>query len=85
MQVERVTVSLPADAAAAARRAVEAGTAASVSAYVAGAVQQRLARERALSELAALFGGAPPAHALDSVRRDFGLRPRDDTTPATAL
>lgn len=82
MHTERVTVSLPADVAAAARQAVESGGAPSVSAYVAGAVQARLARERALAELATVFGGQPPAEALAAVRRDFALPPRGTQTPA---
>lgn len=84
MHSERVTVSLPADVAAAARNAVEAGSAPSVSAYVARAVQEHLARERGLAELATLFGGRPPGEALDAVRRDFGLPPRGDAAPAKA-
>lgn len=84
MHAERVTVSLPPEVAAAARQAVEAGTASSVSAYVAGAVQERLVRERGLAELATLFAGPPPAEALDAVRRDFGLPPRTDATSAKA-
>ncbi len=76
MHTERVTVSLPAEVAAAARHAVEAGGAASVSAYVAGAVRARLARERGLVELAKVFGGPPPDEALDAVRRDLGLPTR---------
>ena len=84
MRTERVTVSLPADVAAAARAAVESGDAPSVSAYVAGAVQARLARDRGLAELATLFGGPPPAEALDAVRRDFGLAPRGAETAAKA-
>ena len=81
MHTERVTVSLPADVAAAARQAVESGGAPSVSAYVAGAVRARLARERGLAELARLFGGPPPDEALLAVRQDFGLASRG-TEPA---
>lgn len=76
MQTERVTVSLPTEVAAATRHAVEAGSATSVSAYVAGAVQARLARERGLAELATVFGGPPPDETLDAVRRDLGLPAR---------
>ena len=84
MHTERVTVSLPAEIAAAARQAVESGGAPSVSAYVAGAVQARLAREQGLAELAKLFGGPPSIEALDAVRRDFGLPPRGAGTAAKA-
>jgi antitoxin ParD1/3/4 len=84
MHTERVTVSLPADVAAAARQAVESGGAPSVSAYVTAAVQARLARERGLAKLAKLFGGPPPDETLNAVRRDFGLPPRGTETAATA-
>lgn len=84
MHTERVTVSLPADVAAATRHAVESGNAPSVSAYVAGAVQDRLAREHGLAELANFFGGPPPAEALGAVRRDFGLPPRGAEKAAKA-
>lgn len=76
MHTERVTVSLPAEVAAAARLAVQSGSAPSVSAYVAGAVQARLAREQALATLTTLFGGPPAAGVLEVVRQDFGLPPR---------
>ena len=52
---ERVTVTMPADDAAAVRRFVDAGGAESVSAYVAEAVRGRLARDRALLALNELF------------------------------
>lgn len=64
MSSERVTVSLPAEVLAEAKQAVRAGTAASVSAYVAEAVQARLRRDRALTALSDLYGGAPPADEL---------------------
>jgi hypothetical protein len=52
---ERVTVTMPADEAAAVRRVVDAGGAESVSAYVAEAVRGRLARDRALATLTELY------------------------------
>ncbi len=52
---ERVTVTMPADEAAAVRKAVDAGGAESVSAYVAEAVRGRLARDRALAALDELY------------------------------
>jgi hypothetical protein len=52
---ERVTVTMPADEAAAVRRVVDAGGAESVSAYVAEAVRGRLARDRALAALDELY------------------------------
>ncbi len=65
---ERVTVSLPAELVAEARRAVETGAASSVSSYIADAVNAKAAREHALAELARVFGGPPPAEALDWAR-----------------
>ena len=55
MRKERVTVTMPADEAAAVRRLVDAGGAESVSAYVAEAVRGRLARDRALAALDELY------------------------------
>jgi Arc/MetJ-type ribon-helix-helix transcriptional regulator len=55
MRKERVTVTMPADDAAAVRRFVDAGGAESVSAYVAEAVRGRLARDRALLTLNELY------------------------------
>ncbi len=65
---ERVTVSLPVELVAEARRAVETGAATSVSSYVADAVSAKAARERALAELERVFGGVPPTEALDWAR-----------------
>ena len=61
---ERVTVSLPAELVAEARRAVETGAATSVSSYVADAVSAKAQRERALADLERVFGGPLPAEAL---------------------
>ncbi|MFN2496861.1 MAG: hypothetical protein ABR608_13275 [Pseudonocardiaceae bacterium] len=66
---ERVTVSLPAELVAAARRAVETGDAASVSSYIADAVNAKAERQRALAELERVFGGPPPADQLAAARR----------------
>ncbi|MGH3823615.1 MAG: hypothetical protein ACRDRA_12425 [Pseudonocardiaceae bacterium] len=60
---ERVTVSLPAELVAEARQAVKTGAATSVSSYIADAVSAKAARERAR-----VFGGPPPAEALDWAR-----------------
>ncbi|HEU0087995.1 MAG TPA: hypothetical protein VFQ77_10145 [Pseudonocardiaceae bacterium] len=65
---ERVTVSLPAELVAVARRAVEAGDAASVSSYIADAVHAKAERQRALAELERVFGGPPPADQLAAAR-----------------
>ncbi|MBP2370719.1 hypothetical protein [Pseudonocardia parietis] len=73
MRSERVTVTLPAELVAEARDAVSRGTAASLSAYVAEAVQARQHRDRSLATLASLYGGPPPADELDAARRS--LRP----------
>ena len=76
MTTERVTVSLPSELLQAARDAVAAGTAASVSAFVADAVRSHVARSRGLAELERVFGGPPPQDVLDVVRRDLGLTHR---------
>lgn len=48
----KIAVSLPDDLVAAAREAVSSGTFASVSAYIADALRQRMVREDTLSVLA---------------------------------
>ncbi|MFP5068642.1 hypothetical protein ACLFMI_03095 [Pseudonocardia nantongensis] len=73
MRSERVTVTLPAELVAEARDAVSRGSATSLSAYVAEAVQSRQDRDRSLATLASLYGGPPPADELDAARRS--LRP----------
>lgn len=73
MRNERVTVTLLAELVAEARDAVSRGSAASLSAYVAEAVQARQDRDRSLATLADLYGGPPPADELDAARRS--LRP----------
>jgi antitoxin ParD1/3/4 len=72
---ERVTVSLPVELAAEARRAVEAGAAASVSSYIADAVSAKAQRQHALAELERVFGGPPPAEELDAARRALRSSP----------
>lgn len=71
MRSERVTVTLPADLVAEARDAVSRGSAASLSAYVAEAVQSRQDRDRSLATLADLYGGPPPPDELDAARRSL--------------
>ncbi|MBW0103120.1 ribbon-helix-helix domain-containing protein [Pseudonocardia sp. KRD291] len=73
MTSERVTVSLPPELLADAREAVEAGQAASLSAFVANALHTQLSRTQGLSELRRVLGGRPEQRALDAVRRDLGL------------
>ncbi|GAA4689485.1 hypothetical protein GCM10023215_27190 [Pseudonocardia yuanmonensis] len=75
MRSERVTVTLPAELVAEAREAVRNGSAASLSAYVAEAVQARQTRDRSLATLADLYGGPPPADELDAARRSLRLVP----------
>jgi antitoxin ParD1/3/4 len=76
---ERVTVSLPRELLAEVRRAVETGTAASVSSYIADAVSAKAARARALAELQRVFGAPPPAEALAAARRAL----RGESAPRT--
>jgi Arc/MetJ-type ribon-helix-helix transcriptional regulator len=76
MSTRRVTVSLPEEIAAEAERAVEAGDAKSVSAYVAVALQAQQARKRAFAALEKLYGGQPSPEALAEARRAMGLPPR---------
>ena len=75
MTVEKVTVSLPPDVAAAARAAVNSGAAESLSAYVAGALRERQARAYGLAELERVLGGRPPQEAIDAVHRAWGIAP----------
>lgn len=75
MRTERVTVTLPADLLAAAREAVHRGTAPSLSAYVAEAVQARQVQDRSLAALAELFGGPPPEDELAQARRMLRIAP----------
>jgi antitoxin ParD1/3/4 len=80
MRTERVTVSLPAELVAEARRAVRSGAARSISAYVADAMSARQLRDRSLAVLADLYGGPPPADELALARRTLRLVP-----PAAAV
>ncbi|MGH3426422.1 MAG: hypothetical protein ACRDQZ_02415 [Mycobacteriales bacterium] len=72
---ERVTVNLPVELAAEARRAVETGAAASVSSYIADAISAKAERQRALAELERVFGGPPPAEELAAARLALGNNP----------
>ena len=67
MSSERVTVTIPSEVLA------EARTALSMSAFVTDAVRARVAKDRALAELAELYGGPPPAEELAAARRALGL------------
>ena len=77
---KKLTISLPDELAAEAERAVAAGDAKSVSAYVAGALQAQEARRRAFGRLEQLYGGRPSEEALAEARRVMGLPSR---TPAS--
>ncbi|MCX6464579.1 MAG: hypothetical protein NTW05_13475 [Pseudonocardiales bacterium] len=77
MTAERVTVSLPPEILREAKERVAAGAADSLSAFVAGALQETMSRARALAELERV-GRRPPAEALAAVRRDLGLDPSTD-------
>ena len=72
----KLTISLPDQLAEEAERAVAAGDAKSVSAYVAGALQAQEARRRAFGQLEELYGGRPSAEALAEARRVMGLPPQ---------
>ncbi|MGH3935109.1 MAG: hypothetical protein ACRDS1_09060 [Pseudonocardiaceae bacterium] len=72
---ERVTVSLPVELVAEARRAVETGAASSVSSYIADAVSVKAERQRALAELERVFGGPLPAEELAAARRALRSSP----------
>lgn len=72
---ERVTVSLPVELAAEARRAVETGAAASISSYIADAVSAKAQRQHALAELERVFGGPPPVEELAAARRALRSSP----------
>jgi len=77
MTAERVTVSLPPEVLDAARAAVAAGEATSLSAYFAQVLRERQDRARALAELEKVLPkGRPPQEELDRVRRDLGLPAR---------
>ncbi len=71
MQMERVTLTLPADLVAAARDAVDRGTSESIDGYVAEAMSARRLRERSLAVLADLYGGPPPPDELEQARRSL--------------
>jgi len=72
----KITVSLPDDAVADAKRAVEEGRAASVSAYVAEALDRAYGKRRPLAELLAEMTAAHgelSAEDLEWARKAIGL------------
>ncbi len=80
MTVEKITVSLPSGQVAAMRRAVREGRAASVSAFVSGAVALQEQRE-SLADVVAEWireDGRPPAEAYAWADEVLG-RPRPET------
>ena len=76
-RVEKIAISLPAPLAARARLAVRQGRAPSVSAYVAGALEQRVKLdelESLLSELLDESGGPLTAAEARRLDRELGVR-----------
>lgn len=72
----KITVSLPDEAVTEARRAVKEGRAASVSAYIADALDRTYGKRRPLSEAVAEMvaaTGEPTARDLAWARRAMGL------------
>lgn len=70
----KLSVSLPRMAAENLRAAVTAGAASSVSAYVAAAIEDRLARDRTLERISELRDGRPfSAEALAWARSALGV------------
>lgn len=76
MSSELESVNLPAELLDEARAAVRRGTVDSVADYVADSVRLRLAKDRALTQVATLFGGPPPEEVVATVRQRAGLPPR---------
>jgi antitoxin ParD1/3/4 len=73
MSGELESVSLPAELLDQARDAVRRGAVGSVADYIADAVRLRLAKDRALAQVAKLFGGLPPEDVVATVRQRAGL------------
>ncbi|MEN3358238.1 MAG: hypothetical protein V7637_2220 [Mycobacteriales bacterium] len=69
---ERVTVTLPVEDARRLRQLAEAGDVKSVSAFVAAAVHDRLARDESLHRLDEMWGRLPDG-ALTQARAAFGV------------
>ena len=74
MRSQRVTITMPAAEVEALRRAAAASGAESLSAYVAEAVRDRLARDLALDKLQQLIGGPPAEDGLAWARSALGVR-----------
>jgi Arc/MetJ-type ribon-helix-helix transcriptional regulator len=73
---EKITISLPSRAAQNARRAVKAGRAESVSAYIVDALDKHSATYDLGAVLAEMFeesGGPPTPAELRAARRELGL------------
>lgn len=73
MRSQRVTITMPAEEVEALRRAAAVSGAESVSAYVAEAIRDRLARDLALDKLERLIGGPPAADGLAWARSALGV------------
>ena len=80
--MRRVTVTIPEEDAELVRGVVAHGDAESVSAFVAGAVQEKLARQRALGRLDALWGELP-AEPMAWARERLGV-PDGTTSPGAS-
>ena len=76
MTNELESVSLPAELLDEARDAARGGSGGGVADYVAEAVRLRLDKDRALAQVARLFGGPPPEDVIALVRQRAGLPPR---------
>lgn len=75
----KIAISLPAPLAERARRAVRAGRAASVSAYVAKAIEEKVMQDdldTLLQEMLAETGGPPTAAERRWAERALGLKPK---------
>lgn len=79
MTVAKITISLPDEALRKAKAAVKAGEAASVSAYIASAVDEKRGRDdlqAMLAEMAQESGGPLTRTERARARRELGLAPR---------
>jgi Arc/MetJ-type ribon-helix-helix transcriptional regulator len=75
---EKIAISLPSHAAERVRRAVKRGEAASVSAYITSAIEEKAkvqSREEFLREMMAESGGPPTIEERNWARQKLGLPP----------
>ena len=79
MTAAKIAISLPDHALARARRAVQSGEAASVSAFIARAIEQQTSREDLRDMLAGMLaetGGPVTAKEKREIDRELGVPPR---------